>query len=108
MKKGKNRAFTPPSRPSRRDAPRIFQLFPLIGRVQHFASVAAVVGADNAVLGHEVNEASGPAVADAKCTLQQRNTAAAFADDDLDRLFVNLVAGAQTIPQAVATAIACC
>src|SRR5262249_45612158 len=64
------------------------QLLPVIRLVQHFAGVTAVVGTDDAVFGHVVDEAGGAAVADAERALQQRDAAAAFADDDFDSRFV--------------------
>ena len=45
-------------------------LLPIFLLVQHFAGVAAVVGADDAVLGHVVDEAGGAAIADAEGALQ--------------------------------------
>src|SRR5262245_16169112 len=62
------------------------ELLPFLQRVLHLASVAAVVGADDAVLGHPVDHPRRAAVADAEGALQQGDAAAAFADDDLDGL----------------------
>ena len=55
----------------------------------------AVVLADDAVFGHEVDQPGGAAVADAQRPLQQRDAAAAFADHDVDGRFVQLVAVGQ-------------
>ena len=75
--------------------PAAFRPAQSFGRDQHLAGVAAVVGADDAVLGHEVDEAAGAAVADAEGALQERRAAALLADDDLDGLLVDGVAGAE-------------
>ena len=66
--------------------------FPIFDRDHHFAGLRAVVLADDAVLGHEVDQPRRPAVADAQRPLQQRHAAAPLADHDVDRRFVQLVA----------------
>src|SRR6185437_12659744 len=42
---------------------------PLFRSVQNFTSIAAIVAANNAVLGHEINQPSRSAVTDAERTL---------------------------------------
>ena len=67
-------------------------LLPLLDGHEDFAGLRAVVGADDAVLGHEVDQPGGPAVADAQRPLQERNAAAALADHHVDGRLVELVA----------------
>src|SRR5262249_55359489 len=56
------------------------------------AGLAAVVLTHDAVFGHEVDQPGGAAVADAQSPLQERDAAAAFADDQIDRGLVQIVA----------------
>src|SRR5271166_4123121 len=46
-------------------AATVLERFPFVPRVEHFAGRAALVLADNAVLGHEVDESRSAAIADA-------------------------------------------
>ena len=69
-------------------------------RHNDFAGLRAVVLADDAVFGHEVDQPRRAAVADAQRPLQQRDAAAAFADDDVDRRLVQFVAAAQLLGRA--------
>src|SRR4051812_32256196 len=81
--------------PSRRRARRlaaILERLPVLPGVEDFAGRAALEFADDAVLGHEVDQAGGAAVADAQGALQERAGAAALADDDLNGRLVQLVA----------------
>ena len=69
----------------------VLEGFPVLPRVEDFAGRAALELADDAVLGHEVDQPGGAAVADAQGALQERARAAALADDDLDGGLVQLV-----------------
>lgn len=66
--------------------------FPLLGGKKYFPRLRAVELADDAVFGHVVDEPGGATVADAQCPLQQAGAAATLADDDVDRLIVQIVA----------------
>src|SRR5262249_27441613 len=81
------------------------QLLPLLRIEQHLAGRAAVVHADDAILGHEVDQPGRAAVADAEPALQARDAAAWLADPPLDRLLVHRIALAELFEQ-VATATA--
>ena len=76
------------------------QLFPFIDGHQHFAGLRASVGADDSVLGHEVDEPSGATVADPQGALEQRATAATLADHHIDGRLVEFVAFPQFLHQA--------
>src|SRR6266496_1417295 len=73
------------SRPRRLSA--LLELHPFFRCVQHLAGAGAVVGADDAVFRHEVDQPRRAAIADAERPLQKRHAAAAFAHDNLNRLF---------------------
>src|SRR6516162_9078773 len=79
---------------------RLLERFPLLKGVLHLAGVAAVVGADDAVLRHPVDHACGAAVADAERALEQRHAASAFADDDLDGLLIKRIALAHFVERS--------
>ena len=81
------------------------QLFPLIDGHQHFAGLRSGIGADDAVLGHKIDESRGASVADAERALEQRAAAAAFADHDVDGRFVELVAFAQLFHQSAVAVV---
>src|SRR6476661_333490 len=70
----------------------LLERFPFLDRELHLASAGAVVGADDAVFGHPVDHPRAAAVADAEGALQERDRAAAFADDDFDGLLVKGIA----------------
>ncbi len=63
---------------------------PLRQSHNYVAGFGAGVGTDDAVVFHEVDEPRGSPVADSQRALKQRNRPAAFANDDLDGLLVNL------------------
>ena len=62
----------------------LLHLLPAVGTPEDLTRVAAIIGTDDAVLGHEVDESGRSSVADAERPLQQRNAAAAFTHDDFD------------------------
>ena len=64
---------------------------PFFHRHQHLAGLAPLVLADDAVFGHEIDQPGPAAVADAEGPLQERDAAAALADDHLDGRLVELV-----------------
>src|SRR5579863_5106381 len=70
----------------------VLERFPLIPRVEDLAGRAALELADDAVLGHEVDEPGCAAVADTERALEQRARTAALADDDFDGRLVQVVA----------------
>src|SRR5262249_30051841 len=77
---------------SLRPCARLAHFLPLLHADQHFAGLAAVVMAHDAVLGHVVDEAGRLAVADPERSLQQRYAPAALAHDHFHGLLVERIA----------------
>ena len=76
----------------------VLQGFPFFPVIQDFAGGAGLELADDAVLGHEVDQAGGAAVADPEGPLEEGGRApTALADDDLDGGLVELVAGLEGV-----------
>src|SRR5262249_4032345 len=76
---------------------------PVFPGVQPLARGAALELADDAVLGHEVDQAGGAAVADPQGALEERGGTSALADDDLDGRLVQFVALLQRLALVLAT-----
>ena len=67
------------------------KLFPLCQAHDNFTSLRSIVGSDNSVFGHEVDQPCGTPVADPQATLEQRNTSAALANHDIHRTLVQVI-----------------
>ena len=68
---------------------------PLIDGDDHLASLRPCILADNPILGHEVDQTCGSAIADPQCPLEQRATPSALADHHVHCRFVQIV----TLPE---------
>src|SRR5437879_1331303 len=74
------------------DRTAVLEGFPLLPGVEDLAGRAALVLADDPVLGHEVDQPGGAAVADPQGSLEERAGAPALADHDLDGRLVEFIA----------------
>src|SRR6185437_4542731 len=70
----------------------VLEILPLFPGVENLTGCTVLELADDAVFGHEVDQAGGAAVTDAQCPLKQRARTSPFSDDDLDGCLVKLVA----------------
>ncbi len=60
-------------------------------RQQDFTCLRTSVGPNDAVFFHEVDQSGGASIADSQRSLQQRNAATTFANNDFDRVLIHLV-----------------
>ena len=65
--------------------------FPVFHGENNFPGLGACIGPNDPVLRHEVNQSRGPAVANSERPLKQREAPSPFANDNVDRLFVEFI-----------------